>query len=124
MQKVKEIRFKVDHEATLLNPDHSFATTVKGLKEHVWVHGLGPCGREVVDLSYEISLYALTIRQTSYPVGFLKVQEEALQSIRLERTGLARAGAVAAYHKALEGAKVEQFVYPLDMIRGRIRAEI
>ena len=124
MKPVKEIRFKVDHDATLLNPDHSFAANVKGVKEQTWTLGLGPCGREVSALEYEICLYALTIKQTSYPVGFLKAQDDAMQVIRMEPKGPRREEIIAGYYKLLEDVKVELFVYPLDTIRGRIRAAL
>lgn len=123
MHKISEIRFKVLQDSALIDPERQTHITVKGQREHVWELGLGPCGREVSELSYEISLVALTIRQTSHPKGFSEDCDRRMKLALTMPTGTKeRQDAVDDYYEALRVQKVERFVYPLDQIVGRIRA--
>lgn len=109
MNDVKEIRFKVQHES--------------GARLHVWSLGMGPCGREVAALSYEISLSTLTIRQVSYPEGFAKAQEACLAQLK-EGTPPHKGNPAfwVTYEAFKKEVRKELFMYPLDTIVGRIAA--
>lgn len=123
MNKISEIRFKVLQDSVLIDPERQTHTAVKGHREHVWALGLGPCGREVSQLEYEISLVALTIRQTSHPKGFAEDCDRLMKvAMSLPRVSDEHYKAIDAYHALMETPKVERFVYPLDQIVGRIRA--
>lgn len=123
MNKIKEIRFKVLHSSALIDPDRQTHIAVTGQKEHVWVTGLGPCGREVVELSYSVTLAALTIRQVSHPKGFSELSERAMELVQHTTKGPKLVDELVAKHYALlDDRKVEQFVYKLEDIVGRIRA--
>lgn len=124
MNKISEIRFKVSQDVALIDPERQTHIAVKGHKEHVWRLGLGPCGREVESLHYDIGLYALTIKQVSYPEGHKDTCERAMKYItELPVKSPERDAAVKAYYETLDQRKVELFIYPLEQIVGRIRAQ-
>lgn len=113
MQNVNSISFKVAHGSTL-----------RAVSEQTWGLGLGPCGREVSELSYEITLATLTIRQVSHPVGYLESREEVLRMLREGQTFTANRPLVEAQkrHESFIDPKRELFVYRLEDIVGRIKA--
>lgn len=122
--KIREVRFKVLQDATLITPDRTHMTTVTGQREHVWKLGLGPCGREVDTLEYDINVAALTVRQISYPKGFQEAHDACMKDLNRPNTEHHRpdvAGRRNLYYRLLEDVKKERFVYPLETIVGRIR---
>lgn len=124
MNRIAEVRFKVLQDATLIDPERQTHISVTGQREHVWQLGLGPCGREVTQLEYAITGAALTIRQRSYPKGYLEAQSACLGdlhcSAEFRASGPAKARR-ALYESLLAQHKTEQFIYPLETIVGRIR---
>lgn len=125
MKAIKEVSFKVTQDAVLVNPENGTRTAVTGHKVHSWALGLGPCGREVAELSYEITLAGLTIRQVSFPKGYLEVYDRAMQAMRHSRLTNPQEGDSEALKKywGLNGqSKAERFTYKLEDIVGRIRA--
>jgi len=122
--KIREVSFKVLQDATLIDPERQTHISVTGQREHVWKLGLGPCGREVDTLEYDINVAALTVRQISYPKGFQEAHDACMKDISRPRTEHHRpdvAGRRTLYYKLLEDVKKEHFVYPLETIVGRIR---
>ncbi|WP_449640131.1 hypothetical protein [Pseudomonas sp.] len=67
--------------------------------EVVFEHGLGPCGRIVTDLDYEVSETLLVIHQTSFHEG----------STRLSRA-------------LKDNCEIKTFVYKMTDVQGRIEA--
>ena len=135
---VKEIKFGfVDHGVD---------------KFHTFARGLSPCGRWVTNLTVEISLATLTIKQTSYSEDVEAKRAEChsrhYMYIREEAQALGRSGYEACgwdniqymipsrqvwlkhYHdNAAEMRRLDElpeevkvFVYKLEDIRGRITA--
>ena len=124
MHKISEIRFKVLQDSALIDPERQTHIAVTGHREHVWALGLGPCGREVGELSYEITVAALTIRQVSYPKGHDEVMRDVLRDLSAPhavRSGPAALERRAAYERLHEDVRKERFVYPLETIVGRIK---
>lgn len=120
--KIAEVRFKVLQDSTLIDPERQTHISVTGQREHVWKLGLGPCGREVAELDYEITVSALTIRQASYPKGYTEDLERRMNAaMSLPRDAPERKEAFAAYYDLMKSPKVERFIYPLETIVGRIR---
>lgn len=127
MRKLKEIRFNVEVDNRLLSLDHTFQATVTGLKRVEWKLGKGPCGRWVTQLSYEMTLAGITIRQVSQGT-------DPEEDLRLYREWCS--GAVAVDHKLhgdkrhaelhdmlaerRAGTRTEVFEYKLEDIKGRI----
>ena len=122
--KIREVRFKVLQDATLIDPERQTHISVTGQREHVWHLGLGPCGREVESLEYDINVAALTIRQISYPKGYGEAHSAAMKDLNRPRDQQGRPDVLERrnrFYKLLEDCKREHFVYPLETIVGRIR---
>ncbi|ADV35665.1 hypothetical protein phiIBB-PF7Ap05 [Pseudomonas phage phiIBB-PF7A] len=124
------IKFAVEVEARLLNPDHSHAADVKGHKVLDWKLGLGPCGRWVDQLTAEIDMATLRIRQTSYSSDPTKELERVQRGLYKDDGALEpfgpnkrdRMAALEARQRLIKDRKIETFIYKLEDVRGRIKA--
>lgn len=124
MHKISEISFKVLQDSALIDPERQTHITVKGQREHVWSLGLGPCGREVVELGYGITVAALTIKQVSCPKGFTEARDAAYADLKRPMSEYSRPDVKARrdrYEALVAESKTERFIYPLETIVSRIK---
>lgn len=121
------IKFAVEVDARLLNPDHSHAVDIKGHKVLDWGLGKGPCGRWVGKLYAEIDMATVRVTQESY-------SSDRSDDIALvdswgglghfsPKQRISHMGAMIDIQRQLhEDRKVETFIYKLEDVRGRIKA--
>lgn len=121
---------------------------VRGLHETTFKTGLGPCGRYVTELSYEIHSDLLVVSQTSYPedyghiskTGVTMMQNYFRDATRIRQHGFgnvqwmtpseeqhaaARKRSEDMQEKVselLKQSEIKEFVYKLTDVHGRIEA--
>lgn len=115
------IKFAVEVDARLLNPDHSLAANIKGHKVLDWGLGKGPCGRWVAKLSAEIDMATIRVTQESYS----RDRSADLDRVDIATYSLYRKNLSEIMELQMElraDRKIETFVYKLEDVRGRIKA--
>lgn len=125
--ELHSIKFAIEVDARLIDPDRGHVAAVTGHKVLDWSTGMGPCGRWVGRLQAEIDMATVRVTQTSYSTDRSKELTELLELDRMATHG--RPSNLGHLYDLYDlsselsaDCKIETFIYKLEDVRGRIKA--